>query len=420
MLYMNSFHEYNFLKKEFFGNIEIKTILDLILSTYIIKRSKNKLFLLIGLSETGKSFSIKKLSRMIGQNIPVVFSNGSIINSIGECSIAFLNQLIRKSIGIKFYQENLIVEGKLSNLKIKNTTINKKNNLSNKKTILSLQLDGFEKFYDISQGLLKKIVEKNIKIGDSIIINRTTGDVFKEHSVESNCFGNRKNPNSLSENILFDKVLVTEELVTLEELDNINLKDNLLGKYFSNQFVNFNSKSGENLDEILIGLIKTNKMKMIRGFLIIDDINLLAENSFFFIKQLLFRFVCPLILCIGSTKPENEDFSMEKKNHIPLDFIRSSVLSSFKPFECKEFFEIIKYTTFKFNICIKISAISLLVKIGLECGLKYALHLLSISTIFKIGDILKLKDIRKSYNLFFNCKSCLLFTGYEHFKIFYE
>jgi hypothetical protein len=55
--------KYNvFLKKKFFGNNEVKTILDLIIDLKNIRGFKNKIFLLTGLSETGKTFSLTKLS----------------------------------------------------------------------------------------------------------------------------------------------------------------------------------------------------------------------------------------------------------------------------------------------------------------------------------------------------------------------
>jgi len=410
---MNLAKKILFFRKKFYGNIEIKIILDILLRTCITKGYKNKLFLMLGPTETGKSFSIKKLSFLIGKHIPLICSNGSIINSLGTLAIPFLNQLIRKSVGIKFYQENLIIRGKLSNLKIKN----KKNNLSNKHAKLNLKINCCEKIYDISQGLLHKIIEKNINIGDIIIINRTTGDIYTDRSNESFCVDKEKHPDTSGGENYFDRVIITEQLITLEELDNINLKDNFLGKYFSSQLTDFNLKKNENLDEILIKWIKNKKMKIIRGFLIIDDINLLDDNKFSFIKQLILRFVCPTILCIGNSN--SEDFSIKSmKKFIPLDFLRSTVLGLYRPSDCKEFFEIIKYSSFEFNICINTKVISLLIKIALDCGLKYALYLLSVSTVFKKGNRLKLKDIRSSYNLFFNCKSCLLFTGYQHFKIF--
>jgi hypothetical protein len=47
------------------------------------------------------------------------------------------------------------------------------------------------------------------------------------------------------------------------------------------------------------------------------------------------------------------------------------------------------------------------------------MYLLSISSVLKKKNFININDIKKSYNFFFNCKRCIIFTKCQHFKIFY-
>lgn len=407
--------KYNvFLKKKFFGNTEIKTILDIIIELKNIRGYKNKIFLLTGLSETGKTFSLTKLSFILGKNNPFVFSSGSLFNSLGKISTNLLNKLARKSIGVKFYQENLIVKGKLSRLE----TYELKNSSFCNFAKLTLRGESLEKTYDISEDLLKKIIKNKIKLGDKIIINRTNGDIYRENTNESICFIKKEKISFKSND--FEKIVITEQIITLDELDNLNQNHNFLRKFFSNQYDGFNNKKKNNLDKILSKWAKGNKIKIVRGILAIDDINFLSQVNFSFLKNLLAKYTCPIVLCIGNTSLSKDGLSSSTfLPKLPIDFICSNLVAAFKPIDCKEVFEIIKYTCLELNICLKKALINFLVKIGIECGIKYSMYLLSISSVLKKKNFIKINDIKKSYNFFFNCKRCIIFTKCQHFKIFY-
>ena len=232
----------NTYKKQMMGNIQIKTILDFIIKFFKIKNYKSKIILLTGITENGKTFSLIKLSLILGKNIPFIFSNGASFNSPYKSCTNFLNKLARKSVGIKFYQENFIVKGRLSNLEIKDF----QSSSYCKYARITLKSETSEKMYDISEELLKKIIKKHIKLGDIIVINRTTGDIYCEKINDLKCFYKDNINYTLSIRNDFEKMAITEQIVTLEELDNVNEKDNFLRKYFSTQFDSYKNKKKRN------------------------------------------------------------------------------------------------------------------------------------------------------------------------------
>lgn len=403
-------------KKQFFGNIEIKIILDFIIKIFKIKNYKSKIILLTGISENGKTFSLIKLSLILGKNIPFIFSNGLSFISPNKICTNLLNKLARKSVGIKFYQENFIVKGKLSSLEIKDFKLSSYCMYAR----ITLKRETSEKMYDISEELLKKIIKKQIKLGDIITINRTTGDIYSEKFIDLKCFYNDYGTYNQSIRNSFEKIVVTEQVVTLEELDNVNENENFLRKYFSTQFDSYRNKKKKELDGILAKWVKNYKIKLTRGILALDDVHLLNDVNFSFLKNLLQKFTSPIILCCGLAYFKYKELTLLSSSHLfPLDFLNSCVVSTFRPTCCKEIFEIIKCTCCRLNLSIKKGAVSLLVKVGLECGLKYSIYLLSISSVLKKTKFLKIGDIKQSYNLFFNFGRCITFTKFQHFKSFY-
>ena len=155
---MKNFHSEILQNRNLIGNIEIKSLFDILIRFFNLMKFKAMLFLITGIPETGKTYSLTTLSIIIGKKIPFIFSNGCFINSFNQTNINIINQLARKSIGIKFYQENFIIKGRLFNLEIKDS----KNNLFIENAKLTLKIGDLEKVYQISHGLLKKIIKKKI------------------------------------------------------------------------------------------------------------------------------------------------------------------------------------------------------------------------------------------------------------------
>jgi hypothetical protein len=401
--------------RKIFGKVEIKIIFDILMQIRRITKCRSKLFFLTGLSETGKTFSLITLSKKIGKDIPLVFSSGCWINSFSEIKKNLLLQMTRQAIGIKFYQENFLIKGVLINLEIKNKKVNHSFNFGR----LTLKNMQNSKTYDISEDLLKKILTKKIKIGDTLLINRTTGDIYNHANDNLFYFEGQKNQ-KLETNDSVEKIVITEQLVTLDELDNVNQKNNLISKYFSGQFEDINSNNKENLEEVLGKWVKSNKIKIIKGLIVIDDIEWVKIDGIIFLKELLSKFLTPSILFVSKSDVDNKNFQpyfSEQTHLVPLSDI--NILVAFKPINCKELFEIIKIKCMELDIYIKRKAIGFLVKIGLNCGLKYSLYILSISILLKKKEGIRIYDIKSCYWIFLNSKRGLLQTKFQHFKIFY-
>ena len=154
--------------------------------------------------------------------------------------------------------------------------------------------------------------------------------------------------------------------------------------------------------------------------MVIDDVTLINEKNFTFIKDLLLKFTCPLILCIGSSSYNHRDFSVfSSKRTLSLNYIEKSVISLFKPNNCRELIEIIRHKCLEYKVKTSKESINLLVKIGLECGSKYSLYILSVSSILNKKNFFQQIDVKKSCKLFLDHQKSIFFTKNQHFKIFY-
>ena len=401
--------------KKIFGNIEIKIIFDIILLIKRLKKTQSKFFLLTGLSDIGKTFSILTLSDKLGKDIPLVFSSGPWVSSFSYSKINLLLQLSRRAIGIKFFQENFIMKGTLVDLEIKT----KKANGSSSYVKLTLKNFGEKKKYYISQQLLKKILNKKIKIGDILLINRTTGDIYNYTNNDSFYYKEKKDQKSEYNNCI-ERIVITEQFVTLEELDNVNQKTNLINKYFSNQAEELVGQTMDNLDDLLKKWVQFSKIKIIKGLVVIDGIEWIRIHEYNFLRDLLSKFLSPSILTISKSDFDRRNFHVNFSKGVPLvDLNDKNISASFKPLNCKEIFEIIRAKCTELDIYIKKKVISFLVKIGLNCGLKYSLYILSVSKLLKKKKSVGIKDIKLSYAVFLNPKRCITLASFQHFKIFY-
>jgi len=394
----------------------MKIILDLLIEIHKIEKIKTKIFFFAGPSETEKTFILNKISYIIGKKIPYVFSNGSFINVSGNNKEEFIIKLARKSIGVKFYQENLVIKGKLSNLEVKNA-----NNSSlpiNARIVLKEGI--IEKTFEISEGLLKKILEKKIKLGDTIIINRTTGDIYCSHQNDLTNFKKQPEKVSFSGKNSFERIVITEQIINLDELDIVNQKKNVLKYHFGGKVETHDKEKSETLDVILSKWFKNNKIKIIKGLLIIDDVNLIDKTSYYFLKNLMLKFTCPSIVCFGNT--EIKSFKKNKNIYtetIPIDFIKSCIVSMFPPLNCREFSEIIKKKCYELNLALEKNVLCFFVRICFECGLKYSLYILTITMLFSKKYNIDIKHIKRASNIFLNHKQSVLSFGNQAFPIFY-
>ena len=321
----------------------------------------------------------------------------------------------RRAIGIKFYQENFIMKGILVNLEIKN----KKVNCSSNHIKLTLKSIGEKKNYYISQELLKKILNKKIKIGDNLLINRTTGDIYN-YKNDDLFYYKEKKVQKLEYDSGIEKIIITEQLVTLEELDNVNQKTNLMSKYFSNQPEEHIDQTRENLDNLLKKWVRYNKIKIVKGLIVIDGIEWVRIKEYNFLKELLSKFLSPSILTVAKSDFDRKRFLSNFSQGKPwVDLSNKNISVSFKPLNCKEIFEIIRAKCIELDLYIKKNAIGFLVKIGLNCGLRYSLYILSVSRLIKQKKGIGIKDIKISYEIFLNSKRCIILTTFQHFKIFY-
>ena len=401
--------------RKIIGNIEVKIIFEIIIQIKRIKKSQSKFFLLTGLPDIGKTFSLTTLSDKLGKDIPLVFSSGPWISSCSFSKKSLLFQMSRKAIGIKFYQENFIMKGILVNLEIKN----KKVNCSSNHIKLTLKSIGEKKNYYISQELLKKILNKKIKIGDNLLINRTTGDIYN-YKNDDLFYYKEKKVQKLEYDSGIEKIIITEQLVTLEELDNVNQKTNLMSKYFSNQPEEHIDQTRENLDNLLKKWVRYNKIKIVKGLIVIDGIEWVRIKEYNFLKELLSKFLSPSILTVAKSDFDRKRFLSNFSQGKPwVDLSNKNISVSFKPLNCKEIFEIIRAKCIELDLYIKKNAIGFLVKIGLNCGLRYSLYILSVSRLIKQKKGIGIKDIKISYEIFLNSKRCIILTTFQHFKIFY-
>jgi DNA helicase TIP49 (TBP-interacting protein) len=130
---------------------------------------ENRGLIVTGPSGTGKSSLGIAISKLLFPKFPFVKINGSEIGSSIIPKTEFLHQIIRKTIGICFYQESLIIEGEVVELNLYD---------EGQKRKLVIRNQNIQSIYELGPKIFKKFLQNKIKKGDFVSIDKVNGEIY--------------------------------------------------------------------------------------------------------------------------------------------------------------------------------------------------------------------------------------------------
>jgi len=376
---------------------------------------ENKGIIVTGACGTGKTAMGIAVSKLLISKFPFIKINGSEIGSPIISKIEILHRIIRKTVGINFYQESLIIEGEIVDLKI---------NEKNKKNIerkLVIRNKNVQSIYEIGPKILKKFFEKKIKKNDFVSIDKTNGEVyFYKKNIEKS--HTNKNTNfSKKEVDSIERYKIIEHFITLHEIDLLNSKKKKLSAIFSEFQSEISFKKREKIGKVLKRWEEENKIKIFKGILFIDDIHLLNNESFSFLGKIIETRLSPnFFFATNYTKEKINGLNYISPHGIPVDFLDRFLILSTCPLSKMEIEKIIRLRSKELQLLLKKECLLLLVKIGIECGLNYALYLLS-TLCFHSSKKKKetgIHDILISFKLFLNFRKIIRNTNHPKYFLF--
>jgi len=192
---------------------------------------------------------------------------------------------------------------------------------------------------------------------------------------------------------------------------------------FSDSQFEISFKKREKIGKILKRWEDEKKIKIFKGILFIDDVHLLSSQSFSFLGKVIeTKFSPNFFFVTNRTEEKINGLNYISPHGIPVDFLDRFLILSTYPLSKIEIEQIIKIKLNNLRLILKKKCLLLVVKIGVECGLNYALYLL---TTFCFHSIEKEKEtgfheILISFKLFLNFQKIIRNTNLPNYFLFKE
>nr|UXY88469.1 RuvB-like protein 2 [Cryptomonas curvata] len=374
---------------------------------YAVKNSEIQRInvIIVGNSGTGKTCLSIAIGLSIDKTMPFVAVNGAELNFLSVSKIENIKQIIRKAIGVKFFNESFIIQGEVVDVKINEES--EKNNISFAKLIL--KTNEIQSTYKIGWEIYSSFLKKKIKKGDIITIDKEKNLVEKTKHFEKKNFQYKEN------NIgNLEKHEIHEHIITMYELDLLNsFSDFAISKLFIDDIQEISNEIREKIDRIVIKWQKNNKIKIIRGVLLLDEANLLNIDSFAYLSKNIESFISPsIILSTGNSDLKIHDVNYISSHGIPTDFLDRFLIIQTNPYSYNEIKKILFIKANEETLLIDAEAYELLTKIGIECGIRYSIYILSI--IILVSDnkskTINTIEIKKSFLMFIDTKRFIRYS----------
>ena len=201
--------------------------------------------------------------------------------------------------------------------------------------------------------------------------------------------------------------------VTLHEIDVINSRTQGFMALFAGDIGEIKPEVREQIDQKVAEWREEGRAEIVPGVLFIDEVHMLDIECFSFLNRALESDQAPIVIMAtnrGITKIRGTSY--QSPHGLPIDLLDRSLIVQTKPYSKNEISQILDIRCQEEDVELTDQAMKLLAKIGIECSLRYAIHLITTANLVaqkrKASEV-DVSDIRKVYNLFVDVKRSTAF-----------
>jgi len=269
-----------------------------------------------------------------------------------------------------------------------------------------------ETVYDLGHKMIESIQKEKIIAGDIITIDKASGKISKlgKSFARSSDFDNQ-GPQTRFVQCPEGELQKRKEVVhtvTLHEIDVINSRTQGFMALFAGDIGEIKPEVREQIDQKVAEWREEGRAEIVPGVLFIDEVHMLDIECFSFLNRALESDQAPIVVMAtnrGITKIRGTNY--QSPHGLPIDLLDRSLIISTKPYSAKEISQILDIRCQEEDVEMTEAAMKLLTKIGQECSLRYAIHLITTSNLVsqkrKSAEV-DVPDIRKVYSLFVDIK----------------
>ena len=367
-----------------------------------------RVILLSGQPGTGKTAIAMGIAKALGEDTPFTHISASEIFSLEMSKTEALTQAFRRSIGIRISEESEVIEGEVVELEIDRAAGADCGRVGK----MTLRTTAMECIYDLGTKLIGCLEKENITAGDVIQIDRSTGRVSKL----GRSFARSQDFDAMGPETKFvpcpdgepQKRRELVHLVTLHEIDVINSRAQGFLALFAGDTGEIKPEIRTQIDTKVSEWRQENKAQVISGVLFIDEVHILDVECFSFLNRALEAPFSPILVMAtnrGITTIRGTDYC--SPHGIPLDLLDRTLIIPTGPYTPQELSKILQQRAIEEENDISEEALDLLTEIAVNCSLRYALHLLTLSSLLakkrKVSQC-EISDVQRSFSLFADAK----------------
>lgn len=365
--------------------------------------------LLAGQPGTGKTAIAMGVAQALGEETPFTMLAASEIFSLEMSRTEALTQAFRKSIGVRIKEETEIIEGEVVEVQIEKPADGSASANVGK---LILKTTEMEAIYDLGQKMIEAISKEKISAGDVIAIDKASGKISKL----GRSFARAHDYDAMGPMTRFVQCPTGElqkrkevvHTVSLHEIDVINSRTQGFLALFAGNTGEIRQEVREQIDTKVSEWRAEGKADIVPGVLFIDEVHMLDIECFSFLNRALETDLAPvLILATNRGITTIRGTNYKSPHGIPIDLLDRLLIIPTTPYSEKEIKQIVQIRCEEEDVEMSEGAMDLLTKIGTETSLRYAIHMITVSSLVctkRKGTEVEVADIKKVYNLFVDVK----------------
>ncbi|XP_046863667.1 ruvB-like 2 [Xenia sp. Carnegie-2017] len=393
----------------------------------MIKEGKiaGRAVLIAGQPGTGKTALAMGMAQSLGPDTPFTSIAGSEIFSLEMSKTEALTQAFRRSIGVRIKEETEIIEGEVVEIQIDRPATGTGAKLGK----LTLKTTEMETIYDLGTKMIESITKEKVQAGDIITIDKATGKIAKlgrsfTRARDYDAMGAETKFVQCPEGELQKRKEVVHT-VTLHEIDVINSRTQGFLALFSGDTGEIKGEVREQINAKVAEWREEGKAEIVPGVLFVDEVHMLDIECFSFLNRALESDMSPILIMAtnrGITKIRGTNYN--SPHGIPLDLLDRLLIITTTPYDERELKQILAIRCEEEDVEMSDDAMGVLTKIGQETSLRYAIQLITASSLVcrkRKGTEVQVDDIKRVYSLFLDeCRSSQFLKEYQQEFLFSE
>ncbi|KAF9364586.1 RuvB-like 2 [Mortierella sp. NVP85] len=371
-------------------------------------KNAGRAILMAGAPGTGKTAIAMGMAQSLGADVPFTMMAASEIFSLEMSKTEALTQAFRRSIGVRIKEESEIIEGEVVEIQIDRSITG----LGQKSGKLSLKTTEMETIYDLGSKMIDALNKEKVMAGDVITIDKASGRISKL----GRSFTRARDYDAMGSDTKFvqcpdgelQKRKEVVHTVSLHEMDVINSRSQGFLALFSGDTGEIKSEVRDQINQKVGEWREEGKAEIVPGVLFIDEVHVLDMECFSFLNRALEDPMAPVVIMASNRGISRIRGTNYKSPHgLPVDLLDRLLIISTTAYTEQEVKQILTIRCDEEDVQMTEDAKDILTRIGMETSLRYAIHLITVSSIVakkRKATIVEVADVKRVYSLFWDEK----------------